>query len=125
MANVVKLTIPHGKRIICISDAHGHFDIFQRLLDNIGFCDDDILILLGDICVGRHNNKNFDEFLEFTVDLCKRENVYAIRGNWDVAGRLPKMIDKDTKARAIAWFESLPHIIETPDYVFIPWSKML
>ena len=118
-AKIMQLTIPENKRIICISDVHGQLDIFKRLLGKVKFCDDDILILLGDICLGRHDNSQISHTLEFVMTLCKRPNVYALRGSWECAERLPKNCDDAIKKLAATWFDSLPHIIETPSFVFV------
>jgi len=31
-AKVKRITIPKGKRIVCISDIHGYLDLFKQLL---------------------------------------------------------------------------------------------
>ena len=33
----------------CVSDIHGHYDLFCRLLDKVKFCGGDKLYVLGDI----------------------------------------------------------------------------
>ena len=35
--------------VYCVSDIHGYYDLFCRLLDKIGFCGGDKLYVLGDI----------------------------------------------------------------------------
>jgi len=119
LAKVMQLTIPPGKRVICISDIHGQLDIFIQLLEKVKFCDDDILILIGDTCVGRHDNCQINKTLEYMMQLCNRTNVHAVRGNWDNAKRLPTNVDEIIKTRVTEWFESLPHIIEAQEYIFV------
>jgi hypothetical protein len=53
------------------------------------------------------------------MKLCERTNVYAVRGNWDFAERLPADCDETVKAQAAEWFDSMPHIIETQEFIFI------
>jgi len=118
-AKVARLTVPQSKRIICISDIHGQLEVFKSLLSKVEFSDDDILMLLGDICVGRYNNSQSRQMFEFTRELCKQDNVYAVRGNWDRVGKLPGDFDETTKAQAAEWFDNLPHIIETQQYIFV------
>jgi predicted phosphodiesterase len=119
LAKIMQLTIPQSKRIICISDIHGQLDVFKRLLDKVEFCDNDILILVGDLCAGRCDNSQSRQTLEFAMTLCERSNVYAVRGNWDLVGRLPDDIGETVKAQAAEWFNSLPHIIETQEFIFV------
>jgi len=118
-AGILSLNIPQNKRIICVSDVHGHLNIFKKLLDKVRFCESDILILAGDICIGRHNNGQNLQTLEFSMELLERGNVYAVRGNWELPERLPADWDGAVRMRAMEWFESLPHIIETRDYIFV------
>ncbi len=61
-----------------IADIHGHFETFQRMLDLIGFSENDELILAGDyIDRGRQNL----EMLRF-ITQCP-ENILLIKGNHD------------------------------------------
>ena len=36
--------------IYVLSDLHGHYDIFIKMLEKINFCEDDTLFILGDCC---------------------------------------------------------------------------
>ena len=45
-AEIKRIHIPDGKRLVCISDIHGEVDLAKQLLDIVGFCDDDALVLL-------------------------------------------------------------------------------
>ena len=58
-----------------VSDIHGEYDLFLKLLDKIGFSDSDVLYVLGDmIDKGEKSVK--------TVDFIRREpNIKAILGN--------------------------------------------
>lgn len=119
LAKIKKLWIPHNKRIICISDIHGQLDVFKNLLDKVEFSDSDILILLGDLCAGRYDNSQSQETIKFIITLCQSPNVYAVRGNWDFVERLPADFDDAIKDRVKEWFDSLPHIIETQEFIFV------
>lgn len=119
LAKIMQLTIPQNKRIICISDIHGQLDVFKQLLDKVKFCDDDILILVGDFCAGRYDNRQSHQTLEYMLKLCKCPNVYAVRGNWEFVERLPGDIDESVRAQAAEWFDSLPHILETQEFIFV------
>ena len=49
LAKVQKLELPAGRRVLAVSDIHGNLDFFQALLRQVGFCRNDILIILGDV----------------------------------------------------------------------------
>ena len=38
------------KNIYVLSDLHGHYNIFIKMLEKINFSDDDVLYILGDCC---------------------------------------------------------------------------
>jgi len=61
------------KRLIAVSDIHGELDLFKRLLDKVGFCDSDALVLLGDLYLKGSREL---ECLRFIIDLDKRANVF-------------------------------------------------
>ena len=46
---LVKLDIPKNKRILVTSDVHGNLKYLEKVLEKANFCDDDILIIVGDI----------------------------------------------------------------------------
>lgn len=109
LATVLNLSIPAKKRIISISDIHGNIDMLIALLEKIKFSPNDILILLGDFYTKGPKGR---ETLEYIIDLCQKDNVYAIRGNTDVISNDLTEIEKE-------WLAILPHIIETDDYIFV------
>lgn len=80
VAKVKRLHLDENKRIIVISDIHGNLDCFKRLLEKIGFNDDDELILLGDIM---EKGPKLLETLRYTMYLSKRNNVHILTGNCD------------------------------------------
>lgn len=62
----------------CISDIHGHYTEFIKLLDRIKFSKDDELYILGDLCDrGTENLK----VLEYVMN--NRDNVFCLMGNHD------------------------------------------
>lgn len=59
----------------CISDIHGHYDYYKKMLEKIGFSDDDMLYIIGDVVDrGPHPVK-------LLLDLMKRPIVCCIAGN--------------------------------------------
>ena len=61
--------------VYCISDIHGYYDLFCRLLDKIRFGDGDTLYVLGDIIDKGPDSVRLAKFL-FSVP-----NVYCVAGN--------------------------------------------
>ena len=71
------IKIPRNKRLVCISDIHGDLNLFKRLLEKIGFCgDNDILIILGDFYLkGKQEEATFC----FVMQLSQNPNVHILR----------------------------------------------
>lgn len=88
---IEKINIDENKRIIVISDIHGHYDHLTNLLSKARFSKDDILIILGDMI---DKGPKSLETLRYIMDLCKTHIVYPIMGNVD-AHRL-QMIENDS-----------------------------
>ena len=76
------LTHPYraGQRILVTSDIHGHPDHLRGVLDAAGFCDDDLLIIVGDIV-----EKGPDSLgaLRYVTELHARGNALVLIGNVD------------------------------------------
>ena len=69
-----------GRRIIAVSDIHANMPYFRGLLDKVGFCEDDELIIVGDFLEkGRHSL----DTLRFVMELCKKGNCHVLTGNCD------------------------------------------
>lgn len=63
--------------IYVMSDIHGNFDKYERMLKKISFGERDTLYILGDI-VDRGKNG-----MEILLDVASRKNVVFLRGNHD------------------------------------------
>ena len=63
--------------IYAMSDLHGCYDKYIKMLEKINFGDDDTLYILGDI-VDRG-----PDGIKILQDVMKRKNVVALRGNHD------------------------------------------
>ncbi len=79
-ARVKTVSFYDAKRVIAISDVHGNGRLLERLLEQIGFCEADALVLLGD-----HIEKGPDSLftLRLVMRLCAAGNAYALQGNCD------------------------------------------
>ncbi len=82
MANAVvrPLVLPQDRRVLVISDIHGNLPFLKGLLHKVGFCGDDILIILGDIL---EKSTGGLETLRYLMDLRKRYTIYFVQGNCD------------------------------------------
>ena len=109
-AKIAKLETGSDKRLICVSDIHGELDLFKALLEKVGFCDDDILVLLGDVYL---KGSQCHVCLKYIMELSKRPNVHVLRGNCDWTAEI--YLDADDKA----WLDNLPHIIESDKFIFV------
>ena len=77
-----------------MSDLHGRYDLYVKMLDRIGFSDEDELFVLGDV-VDRG-----PEPMKILTDMSMRPNVYPILGNHDymaeyLLGKLSAQITED------------------------------
>lgn len=68
------------RRMVVISDIHGNLPLFRGLLEKVAFCQEDILILLGDML--EKGNENL-ALLRYIMELEQEYQVYAIAGNCD------------------------------------------
>ena len=79
-ARVLRPEIEPGRRVLVISDIHANLPYFHGLLQKVGFCDDDLLILDGDFLEkGAESLKTLREVMA----LCEKGNTIAIMGNCD------------------------------------------
>ena len=79
-ANVVRLTLPPGRRVLVISDIHGNLPFFKGVLSAARYTPDDVLVLLGDLV-----EKGPDSLatLRYIMALAEQNTVYCVRGNCD------------------------------------------
>ncbi len=77
---ILKHPYQAGQRILVTSDIHGHPDHLRRVLASAGFCDDDLLVIVGDIV-----EKGPDSLgaLRYVMELCAQGNTVALVGNVD------------------------------------------
>ena len=75
-----KLDIPKNKRILVTSDIHGNLKYLEKVLEKAKFCDDDILIIVGDIV---EKGTESLETLRYVKKLCEKGNTIALVGNVD------------------------------------------
>ena len=88
--------------IYAVSNLHGNYSKFKKLLKTIAFKDTDIMYVLGDIV------DYGEEGMELIGDLSIRYNVYPIVGEHDY-----------TAVKMLSGFEKMLKSGETPDKKFI------
>lgn len=86
---VKKINIPSNKRMIVISDIHGHYDHLKNILKKVRFSTDDILFIVGDII---DKGPLCLKTLRYTMQLHNNHTVYPVIGNVD-AHRLELLDD--------------------------------
>lgn len=79
-AIVRSLDLPHGRRTLIVSDIHGNLPLLKGALVKAGLCEDDILIVLGDMV---ERSETSLETLQYVMELSKNYTVYTICGNCD------------------------------------------
>ena len=104
-----RISLSKERRVICVSDIHGHLDLFQKLLQKIEYQPDDQLLLLGDLYV---KGPQPHETLQYIIRLAENPNVQVLHGNCDWGQ------DYLTPEEE-AWQDALPHILEAEDYIFV------
>lgn len=127
-------------RILAISDIHGCFNTFKRLLKQIDLTKNDELYLLGDfIDRGLHSREVLDYIMYLQGQNYK---VHCLRGNheqmmlnaltdpekeraWRLNGGKATMdsfgafMPRDIPVRYYQFVQSLPYFYETRDYIFV------
>ena len=61
-----------------MSDIHGEYDKYIKMLEQIGFSDDDTLYVLGDVI------DRGEEPVKVLLDMASRPNVYPVMGNHEL-----------------------------------------
>ena len=81
-AGYLRPDIRKARRILAVSDIHGHPELLKRLLERVKFSDDDVLVIVGDII-----EKGPDSLgaLRLVMRLYERGNVFVLSGNVDAS----------------------------------------
>jgi len=79
-AEVRRLELPPGRRVLVVSDIHGNLPFLKGVLAKAGFSGDDVLIILGDIL---ERSEGSLDTLRYVMELSQSHTVYSILGNCD------------------------------------------
>lgn len=89
---VQRIALPDNRRILAISDVHGHASGLRSVLEKAGFCERDVLIIVGDLV---EKGPESLAALRFVMELTRRYTVYPLLGNVDL-WRLERLLSSDT-----------------------------
>lgn len=82
--------------VYAMSDLHGCYDLYIKMLEKIKFSDEDTLYILGDV------TDRGEDGIKILQDMIKRKNVIPILGNHDyTALRMFKMIYKKEESDSL------------------------
>ena len=120
----------------CVSDIHGEYELFYRLLENISFSDDDVMYICGDMI------DKGKESVKLLSLICNKKNIRCIIGNHEyeflklyhslmessndnydsVLSRLRDYFSDDGNLltwEIIDWLDSLPLYIEEENFICV------
>ena len=87
------LSLPAGRRLIAVSDIHGHLTLLRALLEKVHYIPGgDLLFLVGDLVEKGPENL---AVLRYVQDLCAHGFVYPTMGNVDAFTL--SMLDDDSE----------------------------
>jgi protein phosphatase len=118
MNKIQELTIPNNARVIVISDIHGELELFKELLEKVGFCSEDYLIINGDLCEKGSNSKGV---VSYIMELCSNNStVHVIEGNCDAlveklleeSPQLLKYLSARRHSLLNEWLEQVGHYVD-------------
>ena len=76
-----RVTLPGDRRVLIISDIHGHADGLRAILEKARFTRDDVLIIVGDLI---EKGPQSLETVRLVMELCRTHTVYPLMGNVDL-----------------------------------------
>ncbi|MBQ4090671.1 MAG: metallophosphoesterase [Clostridia bacterium] len=103
-----RIHITDNRRIICISDIHGHLKYLDELLKKVHFADDDLLIIIGDVIESGEASLGA---LRRVMELTEAGNCIALCGNWEHFMHILFMSDSPEDMKGL-----LTRALELDDY---------
>ena len=88
---VQHVTFPDNRRILMLSDIHGHAEGLEALLNEAQFSKDDILVIVGDLV---EKGKESLRTVRRVMELCRTHTVYPLMGNVD-CWRMQRILSDD------------------------------
>lgn len=78
---IQRVSFPDNRRILMISDIHGHAEGLEKLLEQVRFSKDDILVIVGDLV---EKGPESLRTVRMVMELCRTHTVYPLMGNVDM-----------------------------------------
>ena len=78
---VQRVQFPDNRRILMISDLHGHASGLRVLLEEAHFSEQDVLVIVGDLVEKGPENL---QTIRYVMELCRKYTVYPVMGNVDL-----------------------------------------
>jgi len=109
--SVQRVQFPDNRRILMVSDIHGHASGLRALLEKACFDEQDVLVIVGDLLEKGPENL---QAIRYVMELCSRYTVYPLMGNVDL-WRLECLMSDDPAVQrgmvqyslnALKWWES-------------------
>ena len=93
--SVVRAELPAGRRVLILSDIHGHADALRKVLRRAAFSPEDTLVVVGDLLEKGTGSLGVVRTL---MKLSETRRVYTLMGNMDVF-TLNKLLSDDPEKR--------------------------
>ena len=93
---IQRVSFPKNRRILMVSDIHAHADDLKAVLKKAGFCENDILVIVGDLI---ERGTQSLETIRFVMRLVKTHTVYPLMGNVDLWRLSYLLTDQPEKLR--------------------------
>ena len=87
-------------RIFVISDVHGYYDLFIKLLNEISFNDLDKLYVIGDVC------DRGEDSLKLLFYIQEHDNIILIKGNHELMMRDAFKAGDLNTSQGRLWFQN-------------------
>lgn len=90
---IQRISLPEGRRILMISDLHGHADGLKEVLQKARFSQGDVLVIVGDLI---EKGPQSLETLRLVLSLAESHTVYPLMGNVDLWRLEPLRSDQES-----------------------------
>ncbi|MBR5108947.1 MAG: metallophosphoesterase [Clostridia bacterium] len=78
---IQRAELPDDRRVLMISDVHGHADGLRAILKKAAFTPEDVLVIVGDLI---EKGPQSLETVRLVMELCRTHTVYPLMGNVDL-----------------------------------------
>ena len=86
-----------ARNIYVMSDLHGHYQIFRKMLEKVNFSDEDELYILGDCC------DRGPQSLDIYYYIHNKKNIHLIKGNHELMMRDAFIVNDNESKQTRLW----------------------